>query len=56
MLILQRNEGESIYIGDQIKIHFLAMREGAIKVGIEAPKELIILRDELVDKRFKRRK
>jgi carbon storage regulator len=56
MLILQRSKGQSIYIGDQIKVHFLNSIDGAIKVGIEAPKEIVILRNEILGKSTKRRK
>lgn len=56
MLILQRNRGQSIYIGDQIKIHFLNLTGNIIKIGIEAPKEVVILRNEILDKPLKRKK
>ncbi|MCK4257411.1 MAG: carbon storage regulator CsrA [Halanaerobiales bacterium] len=48
MLILTRRKDESILIGDNIKIKILDVQNNNVKIGIEAPKELTILREELV--------
>ncbi len=48
MLILTRRKEESILIGDNIKITILDVQNNQVKIGIEAPKELSILREELV--------
>lgn len=49
MLVLSRTEGESIFIGDEIKITVL--RTGReIKIGIDAPKKYTILRDDTVNR------
>ena len=50
MLILTRRAGESILIGDDITITVLDVRKNQAKIGIEAPKEILILRDEIADK------
>lgn len=50
MLILTRRRGESIMIGDQIKVTILRNRDGLIRLGIAAPKEVQILRPEAVRK------
>ncbi len=47
MLVLTRKEGESIMIGDNIFIRFLKCDRGVTKVGIDAPREVHILRTEL---------
>jgi carbon storage regulator len=49
MLILNRKEGESIIIGDNVEIRILEVQDGKIKIGIDAPKEVSILRKEVYD-------
>ena len=47
MLVLTRKVNESIIIADNIKIEILEVKGDKVKIGIEAPKEFHILRDEL---------
>jgi|GEM_PF-571968 len=47
MLILTRKPGESLYIGDNIKITIVELKGHQIRVGIEAPTELRIYREEI---------
>lgn len=47
MLILTRKIGESIIIGNDINIVILAIRGGQVKIGISAPKEISVHRDEI---------
>lgn len=47
MLILSRKEDESIIIGDNIEIKVLEIKDGKVRLGIEAPKNVDILRKEL---------
>ena len=47
MLILQRKEGESLLIGDEIEITVLAVEAGRVRLAIQAPREVPILRSEL---------
>ena len=47
MLILQRKEGESLFIGDNIEISVLSVEAGRVRLAIEAPKNVPILRSEL---------
>ncbi|AJC91054.1 carbon storage regulator [Campylobacter subantarcticus LMG 24377] len=49
MLILSRKENESIKIGDDIEIKIVQTGKGYAKIGIEAPKSLMILRKELIE-------
>lgn len=48
MLILSRKENESIQIGDNIEIRIIQTGKGCAKIGIDAPKSLMILRKELI--------
>jgi len=47
MLILTRKLGESITIGDDIKITFLETKGKQIRVGIEAPPNIAVHREEI---------
>lgn len=48
MLILGRKVGDSIHIGDHIKLVVLACDRGGVRLGIEAPSDVTILRGEIV--------
>ncbi len=47
MLILTRKPGESLYIGDEIKITIVELKGHQIRVGITAPTEMRIYREEI---------
>jgi carbon storage regulator len=47
MLVLTRRLGESINVGDNIKITIVDIDGKQVKVGIEAPKEIPIFREEV---------
>lgn len=48
MLVLMRKSGQSLLIGKDIEIHILETHQGMVKIGINAPKEITILRKELL--------
>jgi len=48
MLVLSRKVNETIQIGDDIEIRILEVKGDTIRIGIEAPKSIDILRGELV--------
>lgn len=48
MLVVGRKKGESIIIGDDIEITVVKVEDGAVKLAISAPKDVTILRKELV--------
>jgi len=52
MLILARRQGESLILrtpeGQEIKVLILGTKNGLAKIGIDAPSEIEILRDELL--------
>ena len=47
MLILTRKVGESVLIGDDISITILSVRGNQVKLGVEAPKEVSVHREEI---------
>ncbi|MFC4303438.1 carbon storage regulator CsrA [Cohnella boryungensis] len=49
MLVLSRKKGQSVILQDNIEITVLEIEGDVIKLGIAAPKEVQILRKELVD-------
>ena len=51
MLILQRRAGESIRIGEDIEITVVSTEGGRVRLSISAPKEITILRSELIGAR-----
>jgi len=49
MLILSRKIGESIVLNDDITLKVISVDKGVVKLGIDAPKEVSILRSELLE-------
>lgn len=47
MLILQRKAGESLLIGEHVEISILSVEAGRVRLAIQAPKDVTILRSEL---------
>ncbi len=47
MLILSRKEGEALIINDNISIKILESKNGQVKLGLEAPADVEILREEV---------
>lgn len=50
MLVLSRKMDESIIINDNIEVFIIDIVGERVKIGIEAPKEIKILRSEIKDK------
>jgi carbon storage regulator len=50
MLVLSRKAEESMFIGDNIKITVLDIRGGQVRIGITAPQEVKIHREEIYDR------
>ncbi|MCM3756435.1 carbon storage regulator CsrA [Sporosarcina aquimarina] len=48
MLVLSRKPNESIKIGDTIELKIIEIKGETVRIGIEAPKSVEILRGELV--------
>ncbi|HEY4544110.1 MAG TPA: carbon storage regulator CsrA [Tissierellaceae bacterium] len=49
MLVLNRKIGESIVIDSDTEITILDIKDGRVKIGIEAPKDKTILRKEVYE-------
>ena len=47
MLVLSRKVGERILIGDQIAVTVVRITGGGVRIGIEAPAEMPVIREEL---------
>ena len=47
MLILTRRIGESVYIGDEVRLTVLGVRGTQVRIGINAPKEVPVHREEI---------
>ncbi len=47
MLVLARKADESILIGENIHVKVVSIEKGVVKLGIEAPSDITIIRDEL---------
>lgn len=49
MLVLSRKTGETIRINDNIAITIIETRDGRCRVGIDAPKDVMVHRQEVYD-------
>ena len=49
MLVLHRKKGESLIIDDNIRITIVDISGEKVKIAVEAPKEIPVLRSELVN-------
>ncbi|WP_082233355.1 carbon storage regulator CsrA [Halobacillus massiliensis] len=49
MLVLNRKEGESVRIGDDILLKVVSVEGGQVKLGIQAPKDIDIHRQEIYE-------
>ncbi|WP_457749828.1 carbon storage regulator CsrA [Sulfurimonas sp.] len=49
MLVLARKIDESIVIGENIVVKIISLENGVVKLGIDAPKEISIIRNELIE-------
>ena len=47
MLILTRKSGETITIGENIQIRVLGVKGGQVRIGIDAPREISVNREEV---------
>jgi len=50
VLILTRKVGESIMIGESVEVKILGLRAGQIKIGIDAPRDLEVHRQEIYER------
>ena len=50
MLILTRRVGEALMVGAETKIVVLGVKGSQIRLGINAPKDIVVHREEIYDK------
>ena len=50
MLVLTRRIGETLVIGDDVRVTILGVKGNQIRVGIDAPKTVEIYREEIYDR------
>ena len=50
MLILTRRPTETLVIGDNVTITVLDIRGGRVRIGVNAPREIIVNREEILEK------
>jgi carbon storage regulator len=51
MLVLTRKVGEEIVIGDNIRLTVVAVHGQQVRIGIRAPKEVVVDRQEVAERR-----
>jgi carbon storage regulator len=47
MLILTRRVGETLNIGDEVKVTVLGVKGNQVRIGIDAPKSVAVHREEI---------
>ena len=47
MLVLSRRPNERLFIGDKVSIKVVAINKGRVQLGIDAPRELPVHREEV---------
>ena len=50
MLILTRRVGETLKIGEDIEVTVLGLRGGQVRIGINAPRDVSVHREEILDR------
>ena len=50
MLILTRKSGETITIGENIQIRVLGVKGGQVRIGVDAPREVAVNREEVFER------
>jgi len=50
MLILTRRVGETLMIGDDISVTVLGVKGGQVRVGVNAPRDVVVHREEIYER------
>lgn len=56
MLILTRRVGESVRIGEGIEVHVFAVNGNQVRIGIKAPKDVVVDREEVALRKEKEKR
>jgi carbon storage regulator len=48
MLIIRRERGESVFIGREVEVEVLEISGSQVKLGIRAPRQIVVLRKEIL--------
>lgn len=48
MLVLTRCPGDTLHIGEKITVTILGAKGNQVRIGIQAPPEVVVLREELI--------
>ncbi len=49
MLVVSRKVGQRIFIGDKITVTVVKVGNSGVRIGIEAPREMAVVREELAE-------
>jgi carbon storage regulator len=55
MLILTRRPTQTVTIGNDITVTVLEIRGRQVRIGVDAPRDIAVLREEIVEKAMARR-
>ncbi len=47
MLILTRRAGETIIVGDEVKITIIGIKANQVRIGVDAPRQIAVHREEI---------
>ena len=51
MLILMRRKGETIQIGEAVRVTVVSVEGGQVRIGVQAPRDIIVDREEIAERR-----
>jgi len=50
VLILTRRVGETLMIGDEVKVTVLGVKGNQVRIGVDAPRDVTVHREEIYDR------